>query len=332
VLCPDLHGLPSARIEGVHVHRIGWHGPPIIAKGYFAAALALRLIALRGRTDIVHLFCLGPVMQIAVVLGKLLRVPVIVHVPGGGGEQTAPRRRRLDFLRLAARVQVLNRAAERLILARGVAPSRVVLVPNGLEPGLFRPAAAGDRVAARRRLDLPESAAIVLYLGRFASFKGVPVLLQSWESLGRVEGRVLVLVGATWPGDDLEMPRSRPGLLVREWTDAPEDYYHAADVFVLPSFTEGLPNAVLEAMSAGLPVVATPAAAPDGLVTDGVDGLIVPAEDAEALSAAIARLLDDGRLREELGSAAARSVLRYSISSVVDQLEAVYDGMLARHD
>ena len=100
----------------------------------------------------------------------------------------------------------------------------------------------------------------------------------------------------------------------------------AADVLALPSWTEGLPLVVLEAMALGRPVVATTVGGTPELVSDGETGLLVPPRDVEALTAALKRVLDDGDLRRRLGEAGKRRVAeRFSSEAMTRDVLAIYD-------
>jgi glycosyltransferase involved in cell wall biosynthesis len=101
------------------------------------------------------------------------------------------------------------------------------------------------------------------------------------------------------------------------WVDDVLVYLQAADLFVLPSRAEGLSNALLEAMAAGLPVVATRVGGTADVIISGENGLLVPPEDASALAEALTSLFQNTARKEELGCAARRTVeTRYAISSV----------------
>ena len=104
-----------------------------------------------------------------------------------------------------------------------------------------------------------------------------------------------------------------------------------ADVFVLSSVAEGISNAVLEAMASGLPIVTTRAGGMHEAVTDGVEGLVVPVRDIEALAAAIARVATDEPLRQKLGEAARRrAVAEFSLTRQIDVFEQMYRSLQPR--
>ncbi len=101
--------------------------------------------------------------------------------------------------------------------------------------------------------------------------------------------------------------------------------YREADVFVLPTWREGFPNVVIEAMAAGLPVVATPVGAIPEAIEDGRSGLLVPVRDAASLEAALRRLIDDPALRIAIGARARQRVEAvFAFESVIAQLAAIY--------
>jgi glycosyltransferase involved in cell wall biosynthesis len=104
-----------------------------------------------------------------------------------------------------------------------------------------------------------------------------------------------------------------------------------ASVFVLPSYAEGLPMSVLEAMAAGCPVVATRVGGIPDLITDGVDGLLVPPGDPHALAAALERILRDPAFARQLGNAARQTIAnRYTAERSLERLEQLYAGLGVR--
>lgn len=177
---------------------------------------------------------------------------------------------------------------------------------------------------------------VLLFHGRVDRRKGVLDLLESTAAL-LAQGRALRLV-VSGIGPDVQAVTDRAaelgisgaveqtGYVTHE--DAPRTFAQA-DIFVSPTESEGFSNTILEAMAAGLPVVATEAVGVVDCVRDGENGLLVPVHDVPALTAAIARLLDDAPLREGLAKSALDEVReRWSWPALTDRIEEVYGRLL----
>jgi glycosyltransferase involved in cell wall biosynthesis len=182
------------------------------------------------------------------------------------------------------------------VRARTCRADATVVIPNGVRLD-------GPR---RRHPATPDGPATVLAVGRLRAPKDFLTLVRASARLPAGSARVLV-VGDGPDRDELEREIGRLGLegtiaLLGERADVGE-LLAAADVFVLPSRSEGMPMSVLEAMAAGLPVVASDVGGVAELVADGATGLLVPAGEPAALARALARLLDDRALRERMGAA-----------------------------
>jgi glycosyltransferase involved in cell wall biosynthesis len=220
---------------------------------------------------------------------------------------------RLDALALRtfARVAAVSRASRAEMLARGLRPERVAVVPNGIA----LPAAAPDRERARaalaRLVPAAGRAPVVGYLGRLSPEKGARELAEALGSPLLAEARA-VLVGDGPLRGEVEAALAARGLAGRAhllgWRDDAAALLPAFDVLVLPSWREGVPLAALEAFAAGVPLVASRVGGMPDVVRDGETGLLVPARDPAALAAALASLLGDADRRRAMAAAAARDV------------------------
>jgi sterol 3beta-glucosyltransferase len=252
-------------------------------------------------------------------------------------------------------IAVSHALRELLMTAHGVAGERLRVVHNGLDPDRFaaRPLAA-DRLAEMRRSLLGTDERLVLFAGRLNPMKGVPALIAAAARVAERRGGVRFLLAGEADSRDYgehvrrlaaaeaglgksltllgKVPRQQLALL-----------YQLADVAVVPSVYDFFPYAVLEAMAAGVPVVASRVGGLPETVEDGVTGLLIPVRrvhseselrsaDPEALAAALLGLLDDPETARRLGAAGRQRLLselttRRMIAATVD----AYREAIARH-
>ena len=300
------------RIEHVVTHR---DGGAITKIGTFAIGFGHYLVALTvRRPDVVHLHMSshGSFVRKALMVwtARAVRVPVVVHVHGSEFDAfhdrlPAPLRAVVrSTLEQSAVVVALGERWGRRLSA--IAPAaRVVNVPNGVCVPAVRP-------------EPPTRAPRVVFLGEIGERKGAFVLLEAWAKIA-AEPDVLGVARLTLAGDR-GTARARADAVergvgasveVRGWLSPTEaaELLAGADVFVLPSRSEGQPMAVLEAMAHGLCVVASDVGGIPEMLDDGGSGLLVPPDDVDALVAALRRVLTDASLRARLGAAARKRVL-----------------------
>ncbi|HUF94091.1 MAG TPA: glycosyltransferase [Candidatus Limnocylindria bacterium] len=272
---------------------------------------------------------------------RIARVPVVIHQPHGHifygyyGPRTTAFYVALE--RRAARwtdvmITLTARGTEEH-LARGIGrPAQYVSVPSGVPTGALR-ARAPSRAAARARLGLGPGDFAVAALGRLVPVKGFDLLVAALPRLAQAApGARLLLIGDGPERPALEALASRLGVSGRlTITGATSDvgaYLAAADVFAAPSRNEGMGRALVEAMALGLPVIGAAVGGIPAVVTDGVCGRLVPAEDAGALAEALAELARDGALRAKLGAAAVERADAFSTAVADAALLAVYEGLV----
>jgi glycosyltransferase involved in cell wall biosynthesis len=196
-----------------------------------------------------------------------------------------------------------------------------VAVGNGRDPVLFRPDPAA-RATIRAAFGTPAHRIVVVAVSRLVRDKGYPELAAAMAALRQAELWVVGARLASDRGDDMAALLAHAGLgdrlrLLGYRTDVAA-VLAAADIFVLPSYFEGLPMSVIEAMLVGLPVVATDVSGPREQVVPGVTGLLVPPRQVAPLADALIRLEADARLRTAMGQAGrARAMALYDEALVV---------------
>jgi glycosyltransferase involved in cell wall biosynthesis len=227
--------------------------------------------------------------------------------------------------RLCARLVAVSEDTKRAYERQGYPRGRIEVVYNGVEPG-------GSVRDVRSELGVPDGRPLVGEVGRLCDVKGQRELIAALAQLPNVHA---VLLGADVERGgafQAELERDAERLGVRDRVVFAGHREDAAgllgglDVLALPSWTEGLPLVVLEAMARGRAVVATPVGGTPEVVEDGETGLLVPPRDPDALASAIRRLLDDPGLRERMGEAGRQRVAeRFSADQMIARLLAVYD-------
>jgi glycosyltransferase involved in cell wall biosynthesis len=272
----------------------------------------------RLRPDVFHANLRHPwSCQYGLVAALLTRGTKVVAVEHALVEASAGRQRRLKQLtsrRLAAHVAVGHRAAEALAALIGIPVASVRVIHTGVE--------LPDAEPAPR----PPGGLVVGSVGRFSPEKGLEVLLRA---LPELDGVTAVLVGDGPERGRLEELAAELDVagrvLLPGWQDEPAARLRSLDALVSPSHSEALPLAIVEAMLAGLPVVATDVGSVSEAVAHGETGLLVPANDPGALAAAIRTLRDDPDARRRLGERGREvAAQRFTPEAMAGAFEALY--------
>ena len=232
---------------------------------------------------------------------------------------------------LAHRALANSEGVGRLLAREGIPERKIVVVRNFLDDAAFAPADDAARRAFRRELGIDDGAIVVGCVARLAPVKDHPTLLRAFAEVVRAEPRaVLVLVGDGPSRAALEALAAELGIAAAVRFAGHRDHggnLHAAfDVSTLSSTSEGFPNAVIEALAAAVPVVATDVGAVRDAVLDGQTGHVVPAGDAGAFARALLALVGDPARRAALGAAGRRLALeRYRREAVLATLYALWE-------
>ncbi|MFL6629679.1 MAG: glycosyltransferase [Vitreoscilla sp.] len=267
----------------------------------------LRALRQRHGRFVLHAHCAYPDVVGAALAARALGLPLVATAHGSdinsSGRQRLLRPQIRWALRAARRVIAVSAPlADAVTELTGLPADRIACIPcAGYAPAVFHPRAAGERARLRQALDIPTDTRLVLFVGHLVPVKALDVLLRAGARLRgdpSVGAHVrMVLIGEGTERDTLEQLTRALGLSDHVAFLGPRpqavvaDWIAAADLLALPSHNEGSPNVVVEALASGTPVVASRVGGIPDLVDDGVNGLLVPAGDAEQLATALAAAL-----------------------------------------
>jgi glycosyltransferase involved in cell wall biosynthesis len=266
-------------------------------------------------------------------LAWLARVPVRIATHRGRIEGFPLWRQKLHSLLInigiAHTLIAVSEETRQAALDEGVVAKRVIVIPNGVTP---IDTLLVDRTTSRKALGLAVNELFLLSVGRLTRQKGHDILVQAMPKVvSRFPNIKLGICGDGPLRPQLEsliqeLDLSKHVQLLGMWSDISPALV-SANIFILPSRSEGLSRALMEAMAQGMPVVATNVGGNKSLVTDDVYGLLVPPEDFDKLGESILQLLEHPEMMTRLGSAARKHVLESHSTDFMCQ--KYYDYMLA---
>jgi UDP-glucose:(heptosyl)LPS alpha-1,3-glucosyltransferase len=208
----------------------------------------------------------------------------------------------------------------------GTPEAKLHVIYNGVDLEAFHPRLReAHRSALRRKLRIPDQALVHLFVGAGFERKGVFRLIEAFV-LSRQRDAHLVIVGQDKKQTRAEQLVNSRGIASRvHFAGAQEDvrpWYGVADSFVLPSLYDPFPNAALEAMACGLPVITTPQCGTAELIEEGMNGYVVGALEIDALADRLARL--EGPAAHEMGRLARKRAEEFSLKTMTEQFLALY--------
>lgn len=298
-----------------------------IGRKRLSGLFAMRRWLLENRPDVVNTHSSTDSWLTGLACATLAHPPAVVRTRHISAPVAANAGSRWLYGKSAQHVVTTGEALKQtLIRDLNLAPENVTSVPTGIDTERFTP---GDKTAVRQALGLKPDRHYLGIVATLRSWKGHLYLLEAFAKLDLPEWTLLI-VGEGPMVENIEAKIAELKLhgrviLAGQKTD-PEAWMRALDIFCLPSYAnEGVPQALMQAMLTGLPIVTTPVGAILEAVSDGETALVVAPQNADALAAAISRLISDGELATRLGSAAReRAVARFSKENMLDRMAAIF--------
>jgi glycosyltransferase involved in cell wall biosynthesis len=341
IACPgDSELVHDGLAAGFQVHPIPMAGPLNPLRDLLAV-ISLAEVIRERRPVLIHAHGskAALIARVATMFSRRTRTIVTVHsdVLYGGVSRSmrsiyiASERR---LARRTSRIVAVSEALRRqLVDVYRLPQEQVVTIHNGLDLGPFL--AGGLRLATRKRYGVPNDAVLIGLAARFAPQKALDVLVEAAAPVLETDPRVWLVIAGDGPLLETVRTRARAStardriLFPGFETDMP-GLLSALDLYVSSSISEGLALGTVEAMAAGLPVVATKVGGTPEIIEDGLTGTLVAAGKPAPLGAAIARLLKDPGERRRMGEAGrARAVAEFGEDTMLGRIAEIYREVLA---
>lgn len=318
-------------VDGVSVYRLPSPGPKAIA-GVVFTLLAARLLA-RLRPNVIHAHEILSPTSAALLAKSVHGWPVVTKILRGGvrGDIYKLKRRlfglwRFNFLRnnVDAFI-VISHEIDNELTDLNVPPEKRVFIPNGVDTVCFAPPSQKQKEALREKLSISPTSIVVVCLGRLVAEKRIDNLIRVWpEVQSTFPDALLFIIGSGREESELRS-MAGSGIVFTGQIEDTAPYLKAADLFVSPSSTEGLSNSLLEALSSGLPALATSVGGTKDVIEHNINGYLIPPDDLSSLRNGLSTLLGDPALRKKLGEGGRQRILsNFSLDAVADKLIDLY--------
>jgi glycosyltransferase involved in cell wall biosynthesis len=315
-------------IDGVEIHRTRWIENRAARFVLLPFSLAVMMIRLGRKADVVHVHNISWFGAFVTVCAKAMGLPVVTKIPNSGGLGVPGMRARMfgqfriSLLLRSDAIAVLTIECLEEVLKTGYPRSRTLRIANGISI---------EEPSPPRARSVSTAPITVVFVGSLVSQKGLSDLLRSWPAVIRGAAREVRLRVIGMGPQASEFRAQVSSLLLDDCVDfagysgnVPAELANA-DLLVLPSYGEGNSNAVLEAMRAGLPIVATRVGGIAYQVGPTGEPYLVNPGDCEALASGLLRLVNDDDTRGRVGRAMReRVMLLFSIRRVAESYEKAY--------
>lgn len=321
-----------------------WRVPTLPSKALSALSFIIMscvmMFRLRKQFDVIHTHQIFSPTTVGWVMSRILGKPLIVNLHGGGPRGDLGRLLRnqrsgqLRLNQLARDVAMFISISEEIsneLLDAGVDKEKIRLLVNSVNINEFAPVDADTKRTLRQDLHLPPDVPIVVFVGRLVAGKGLEVLMDAWQNVSADAHLVVIGTGELEASLREQAQQEFPNTVhIVGLKRNVVEYLQACDIWVLPSFSEGLPLSLLEAMSCAMPVISTPVGAIPSIIEEGVNGWLVPKGNAEALADVLTNVIQLDANVLAVGQTARQSIIEhYSLDTSGRAYYNLYQDVIA---
>ena len=316
-------------VTNIMVTRLPWRNGIFIGKLFNLATLVLFMFRNGRKFDVIHIHLANLQADVCVFICRILKLPTLIKVASGGkfGEiarfTSVAKLTKYYGLRRANAIQSISDEILTELLSIGVKENRIHKIPNGVNIEISS-SDERENDFFREKYSIELRTQIFLYIGRMAAYKGIDVLLKAWKMRCKKYDSILILVGPV-ALDKPFTPNSLPKDVI--WVGESKDptiFFKNADVFVLPSFGEGMSNSLLEAISFQVPCIVTNVGSNKELIKDKKGGLVIEPGNTLALTESINWMLRNPMKRVKMSEYAFANLRNYEIGKVAQSILDLY--------
>lgn len=321
-------------INETPIYRLPIPGPkPMAALAFVLSSLVLLK---RLKPDVIHAHELLSPTSAAIAAGRLYHIPIVAKVLRGGslGDIAKLKRKPLGWQRIASARRWVNafitisKEIDCELEEVGIPFNRRLFIPNGVDVEHFTKLTFSDKQSLRLSLGLPYDALIVIYTGRLAPEKRIDYLISIWPIIRKSHTSAVLMILGTGPEEVHLRKIATDGVIFCGQVDDVAPYLQCSDLFVLPSATEGLSNALLEAMACGVPAIATDVGGASDVIDHKKNGWLISSENLDELRLAMLTLLGNSEYRRAIALKARETIVqRYSLQATADRLRDLYQNI-----
>lgn len=303
------------KIDGTEVVRVGVPGTGVFSTIIFVQSLIIYIIRKNQNIDILHSHGAANMGALCSLLAKFLGLSTVAKIATAGKvlslQNNLLGRFNLWLFKRSDAVIAMTEEIEQELININTPANKIIRITNGVDTSRFIPISGGEREKWRNEQGVSTEAQIVLFSSRLVYRKGLDILLAAWPEVSEsCPGAILMILGSGKGQPDsveeeiksLTRDTNINNVIFLGESDHPEFFLGAADVFVFPSRKEGFPNALMEAMSAALPVVASNIGGVTPLIKDHETGLIFDLANKHDLVINLKIAIKDHELRNKIGN------------------------------
>lgn len=331
--------LQKEMVDTVLVHRIGWPGSGILSTVSFVFCLIIFLLFKCRDTQIFHSHGALKIGGLCAIGAKLTRKKNIAKIATAGHIpkllQTWRGRLIIGIFKRSDAIIFMTPEIENELIRIACQREKMICIRNAVDTNRFKPADNFSRREFLKKYQIDETELLIVFSSRLVPRKGIDILFAAWPEVYKKNPHARLLImgsGKDQPDSIEEIMKERVEtenlgkvIFLGEMSE-PEKILGVADIFVFPSREEGFPNALMEALAAGLPSVCSRIGGVLPLVEDGENGVLFETENAVQLAEKLDMLLRDQELRIRLGGRA-RSIMeeKYSFEKTAEEYCQLYE-------